>query len=59
MEYSYSDCLREEIEILRLMLYRDECSILDRKGCKHCAPLFEKIRENMKELSDLDNKSAA
>ena len=24
MEYSYRDCLGEEIEILRLMLYRDE-----------------------------------
>ena len=26
MEYSYRDCLSEEIEILRLMLYRDEFS---------------------------------
>ena len=24
MEYSYRDCLSEEIEILRLMLYRNE-----------------------------------
>ena len=24
MEFSYRDCLSEEIEILRLMLYRDE-----------------------------------
>ena len=24
MEYSYRDCVSEEIEIVRLMLYRDE-----------------------------------
>ena len=31
MEYSYRDCLSEEIEILRLMLYRDEFLTLDPK----------------------------
>ena len=59
MEYSYRDCLSEEIEILRLMLYRDEFLTLDPKACKHSGPLISKIEENMKELSDLDGRSAA
>ena len=59
MEYSYRDCLSEEIEILRLMLYRDEFLTLDPKACKHSGPLIRKIEENMKELSDLDSQSAA
>ena len=59
MEYSYRDCLSEEIEILRLMLYRDEFLTLDPKACKHSGPLVSKIEENMKELSCLDDKSAA
>ena len=59
MEYSYRDCLSEEIEILRLMLYRDEFLTLDPKACKHCGPFIRKIEENMKELSDLDGQSAA
>ena len=59
MEYSYRDCLSEEIEILRLMLYRDEFLTLDPKACKHSGPLIRKIEENMKELSDLDGQSAA
>ena len=59
MEYSYRDCLSEEIEILQLMLYRDEFLTLDPKACKHSGPLMSKIEENMKELSCLDDKSAA
>ena len=59
MEYSYRDCLSEKIEILRLMLYRDEFLTLDPKACKHSGPLIRKIEENMKELSGLDDKSAA
>ena len=59
MEYSYRDCLIEEIEILRLMLYRDEFLTLDPKVCKHSGPLINKIEENMKELSGLDDQSAA
>ena len=59
MEYSYRDCLSEEIEILRLMLYRDEFLTLDPIACKHSGPLIRKIEENMKELSDLDGQSAA
>ena len=59
MEYSYLDCLSEEIEILRLMLYRDEFLPLNAKACKHSGTLIIKIEENMKELSDLDDQSAA
>ena len=59
MEYSYRDCLSEEIEILRLMLYRDEFLTLDPKACKHSGPFIRKIEENIKELSDLDSQSAA
>ena len=59
MEYSYLDCLSEEIEILRLMLYRDEFLTLDPKACKHSGPFIRKIEENMKELYDLDGQSAA
>ena len=59
MEYSYRDCLSEEIEILRLMLYRDEFLSLDPKACKHSGPILSDIDKNMKELSDLENQSAA
>ena len=48
MEYSYRDCLSEEIEILRLMLYKDEFLTLDPKACKHSGPLIRKIEETMK-----------
>ena len=58
MEYSYRDCLSEEIEILRLMLYRDEFLTIDPKACKHSGPIISKIEENVKELSNLDDKSA-
>ena len=56
MEYSYRDCLSEEIEILRLMLYRDEFLSLGPKACKHSGPLMSKIEEDMKELSALNDK---
>ena len=59
MEYSYRDCLSEEIEILRLMLYRDEFLTLDPKACKHSGPLISKIEENIKELSDLNDQPYA
>ena len=59
MEYSYRDCLSEEIEILRLMLYRDEFLTLDPKVCKYSAHLVMKIEHIMKELYGLDGQSAA
>ena len=56
MEYSYRDCLSEEIEVLQLMLYRDEFLTLYPKGCKHSGPLISKIEEKMKELSELNDQ---
>ena len=58
MGYSYRDCLSEEIEILQLMLYRDEF-IQDPSARKHCQPLLDKLEEDIKELSDLDAQLAA
>ena len=55
----YRDCLSEEIEILRLMLYKDEFLGKDPKACKHSGTILANIDENVKELSDLDNHSAA
>ena len=59
MEYSYRDCLSEEIEVLQLMLYRDEFLTLDPKACKHSGPLISKIEEKMKELSELNDQPLA
>ena len=59
MECSCRDCLSEEFEILRLMLYRDEFLTLDPKACKHSGPLISKIEENIKELSDLNDQPYA
>ena len=59
VEYSYRDCLSEEIEILRLMLYRDEFLNQEPRSCKHSGPILSKIDEDTKELSDLENRSTA
>ena len=59
MEYSYRDCLSEEVEILRLMLYRDEFLPLDPKACKHSGLLIINIEEYTKELPVLESHSAA
>ena len=59
MEYSYRDCLSEQIEVLQLMLYRDEFLTLDHKTCKHSGPLISKIEENMIELSELNDQPQA
>ena len=56
MENTYRDCLSEEIEILQLMLYRDEFLTLDPKACKHAGPPISIIEENTKELSDLNDQ---
>ena len=57
MEYSYRDCLKEEIEILRLMLYRDEFSYAS--SSKYNLSLLDKIEKNLAELADLDRQAAA
>ena len=51
--YSYRDCLSEEIEILQLMLYREEF-VQDPSARKHCEPLLDKLEVVIKELSGLD-----
>ena len=56
MKYTYRDCLSEEIEILQLMLYRDEFLTPNPKACNHSGPLISKIEENMKELSGLNDQ---
>ena len=59
MEYSYIDCLREEIEILQLMLYRDEFLTADAKDCNHCGPILRKLGEDRRELFGLEKQTAA
>ena len=56
---SYRDFLKEEIEIHRLMLYRDEFLTLDPSACKHCGPLLSKIEEYKKDLFELEDQMAA
>ena len=56
--YSYRDCLSEEIEILQLMLYREEF-VQDPSARMHCEPLLDKLEIDIKELSDLDAQLAA
>ena len=58
MGYSYRDCLSEEIEILQLMLYRDEL-VQDPSARKYCEPLLDKLEADIKELADLDSQLAA
>ena len=55
--YSYRDCLSEEIEILQLMLYRDEF-VQDPGARKYCEPLLDKLEADIKELSDLESQLA-
>ena len=56
--YSYRDCLSEEIEILQLMLCREEF-VQDPSARKHCEPLLDKLEVDIKELSDLDAQLSA
>ena len=51
--YSYRDCLSEEIEILQLMLYREEF-VQDPSSRKHCEPLLDKLELDIKEFSGLE-----
>jgi len=58
VRYSYRDCLSDEIEILQLMLYREEFA-QDPRARKHCEPLLDKLEADIKELSGLDAQLAA
>ena len=56
--YSYRDCLSEEIEILQLMLYREEF-VQDPSARMHCELLLDKLEVDIKEVSDLDAQLSA
>lgn len=56
---SYRDFLKEEIEILRLMLYREEFLLPDPKSCIHCGILLSKLNQLEIELSDFESQLAA
>ena len=56
---SYRDFLKEQIEIHRLMLYREEFLPQEPSTCIHCGPLLRKIELLQTELSDSEDKSVA
>ena len=56
---SYRDFLKEEIDINRLMLYREECIHPNERPCLHNENLLCKIKELEKELADYDDQLAA
>ena len=56
---SYRDFLKEEIDINRLMLYREECIHPDTRPCLHNENLLCKIGELEKELADYKDQLAA
>ena len=56
---SYRDFLKEEIDINRLMLYREECLPSGQSTCLHNENLLSKIKQLEIELSDLEDQLAA
>ena len=56
---SYRDFLKEEIDINRLMLYREECLPSGDSTCLHNENLLSKIKQLEIELSDLEDQLAA
>ena len=56
---SYRDFLKEEIDINRLMLYREECRSTGDSLCLHNENLLSKIKQLEIELSDLEDQLAA
>ena len=56
---SYRDFLKEEIDINRLMLYREECLTSGDRNCLHNENLFSKIKQLEIELSDFEDQLAA
>ena len=56
---SYRDFLREEIDINRLMLYREECLPSGGQTCLQNENLLSKINQLEIELSDLEDQLAA
>ena len=56
---SYRDFLKEEIDINRLMLYREDCLPSGDITCLHNENLLSKIKQLEIELSDLEDQQAA
>ena len=56
---SYRDFLKEEININRVMLYREECLPSGDSTCLHNENLLSKIKQLEIELSDLEDQLAA
>ena len=56
---SYDTFLKEEIEVHRLMLCRDEFLPSDPSSCIHCGTLLSKIKQLENELSDFESQFAA
>ena len=56
---SYRDFLKEEIDINRLMLYREEYLPSGDRNCLHNENLFSKIKQLEIELADLEDQLAA
>ena len=56
---SYRDFLKQEMDINRLMLYREECLPSEDRTCLHNQNLLSKINQLEIELSDLEDQLAA
>ena len=56
---SYRDFLKEEIDINRLMLYREEYLPSGDRTCLHNENLLSKIKQLKIELADLEDQLAA
>ena len=56
---SYRDFLKEEIDINRLMLYREDCLPSGDITCLHNENLLSKIKQLKIELADLEDQLAA
>ena len=56
---SYRDFLKEEIDINRLMLYREESLPSGGRICLHNENILSKIKQLEIELSDLEDQLAA
>ena len=51
--------LKEQIDILRLMLYREEFIPSNQYDCPHCGPLLRKIELLHLELTKSEDQAAA
>ena len=55
----YDSFLKEEAEVYRLMLCRDEFLPSGSISCIHCATLVSKIKQLENEFSDFESQFAA